>query len=143
MAEGVAGAVFRTWFKEVWNERKRDRIDAYVAPHCKIHALAEGNTVVVGPDGFRPFYDQLCKAFSDIHFDVHELIGTDTMAAGRWSVRMTHSGDGMGVAATNQTLAFTGMALIRVENGKMVESWNEWDRLTMATAIGLVKSAVT
>ena len=98
MAEGVAAALFRTWFKEVWNERKRDRIDAYVAPQCKIHALAEGNTVVVGPDGFRPFYDQLCKAFSNIHFDVHELVGTDAMAAGRWSVRMTHSGEGMGDA---------------------------------------------
>ena len=141
MGEGAAAALFRTWFKEVWNERKRDRIEAYVAPHCKIHALAEGNAEVVGPDGFRSFYDQLCQAFPDIRIDVHEVIGSDTMAAGRWSANMTHRGDGMGIAATNRPVALSGMAMIRVENGKMVESWNEWDRLTFATTIGLVKPA--
>jgi predicted ester cyclase len=139
MTEGTAAALFRTWFNEVWNERKRDRIDAHVAPNCRIHALAEGGEVVTGPDGFRPFYDQLCRAFPDIRFEVHEVVGGDDFAAGRWSARMTHQGEGMGVAATGQALTLSGMAMIRVEGGKMIESWNEWDRLKLASTIGLVK----
>ncbi|MBC9178153.1 ester cyclase [Pseudoroseomonas ludipueritiae] len=128
------GAIFRLWFEEVWNQRDASRIAAYLAPEAIIHAADMQGADARGPAGFQPFFEQFLENFSGIRFTVHEVIEAGDMAAGRWTVQLTHSGDGFGVRATGQTMAITGMSMIRVAGDQVVEGWNEWDRLRLATA---------
>jgi predicted ester cyclase len=55
---------------------------------------------------------------------------------------MTHRGEGLGVKATGNEVRVTGMSIARVDGGKIVEGWNEWDRMKLGSANGLIiKSA--
>ena len=49
---------------------------------------------------------------------------------------MTHKGDGLGVRATGKKVKITGMSIARIVNGKIVEGWDNWDRLAMLEQIG-------
>jgi predicted ester cyclase len=42
----------------------------------------------------------------------------------------------LGVAPTNQPLEFTGMTIVRLEDGKIAEAWNEFDFMKMYSQLG-------
>jgi len=47
-----------------------------------------------------------------------------------------HQGDGLGFAATNKPVDFTGMLIVRVKDGQIVEAWNEFNFMDMYSQIG-------
>jgi predicted ester cyclase len=138
MATRSPGEIMRLWFQEVWNGRRADRIGAYLAPHGVVYAVDETGADAKGPEAFRAFQQRFLDAFSDVHFTMHDVVEAGPAAAGRWSARLTHSGSGLGVPPTGATVTLTGMSMIRVEDGLVVEAWNEWDRLKLATACRMV-----
>jgi predicted ester cyclase len=56
------------------------------------------------------------------------MIEDDDKVVARWSAKGTHKGDFMGIPATGKQVAFSGIEIIRIENGKAVEEWEELDR---------------
>jgi predicted ester cyclase len=50
---------------------------------------------------------------------------------------MGHTGDGFGVPATGRTVATTGISVIRVAEGKLIEGWQNWDMAGVLEAIGI------
>jgi predicted ester cyclase len=52
--------------------------------------------------------------------------------------RGTHSGDGLGVAATHRPVHFAGIVIVRARDGKLVEGLNAFDFLSLYQQIGLV-----
>ena len=49
-----------------------------------------------------------------------------------------HTGDTLGGKATDKPVDFTGVTIARVENGNIVEGWNNFDFLTMYQQLGWV-----
>jgi steroid delta-isomerase-like uncharacterized protein len=135
------GTIIRLWFEEVWNQRDASRIAVYLAPDAIIHAADMDGADARGPEGFRPFFEQFLENFSGIRFTVHDVIEDGDRAAGRWTVQLTHSGDGFGVPASGETMTITGMSMIRAVDGQVVEGWNEWDRLRLATTCRMLTQA--
>lgn len=129
-----AGTIFRSWFDDVWNQGKAEHIGRYLSRDVVMHALDMNGADVRGPEGFQAFFEHLLENFSNIHFTVHEVVEEGDRAAGRWTARLTHSGDGFGAPATGETVNISGMSMIRVADGQVVEAWDEWDRLRLATA---------
>jgi len=136
-----AGAVLRLWFEEVWNQRDPDRIATYFAPDAVAYALDESGADAHGPEAFRVFFERFLESFSDLHFTLHDVVEAGPMAVARWSARLTHSGNGLGIAPTGTSLTVTGMTMARVEDGMIQEGWNEWDRLRLATQCGMLVPA--
>ncbi len=102
------------------------------------HGLTDpaGNNVS-GAAAFRAFHRLFRSAFPDLHFVVEDvLIDGDRMAA-RCRVTGTHSGPGVLPAATNKPVDFTGMLMVRVRDGKIVEGWNNFDFMTLYQQLGL------
>ena len=130
-------AIVRRWFEEVWNQGREAAIDELMAQDAAVHGVAGPDQVHRGPAAFKPFWQQFRGAFPDIHFTMEDLISQGDMVAGRWTARMTHSGDQLGIAATQKKLTITGMVFARVKEGKMVEGWNAWDQLTFTRELGL------
>jgi predicted ester cyclase len=64
------------------------------------------------------------------------MIAEGDKVAARCSVRATHTGDHLGVPASNAPVIFDGIAIVRIADGKFVESWNSFDFLTMNKQIG-------
>ena len=54
----------------------------------------------------------------------------------RWTVRGTHRGDLPTLPATGKTFSVTGITVGRLQDGKFVESWNNWDALGLMQQLG-------
>ncbi len=121
--------LMRRWFKEVWNEGRvqtiYDLVDENViavgqdAPGIEIH----------GPADFLRLYNRLRGAFPDIKITIEDVFGADDKVTLRWSAVMTHTGDQLGMPATNKKVQITGISVAQIENGKIIRGWDNWDQL--------------
>ena len=69
---------------------------------------------------------------------VDTVVEGDRIAA-RCRVTGKHDGEGIGLAPTNQPVEFTGMVIVRVKNGKIVEAWNEFNFMEMYKQVGALR----
>jgi steroid delta-isomerase-like uncharacterized protein len=114
------------WFEEVWNKGRREAIDEMLPPDFVVH---EGDLNTKGPEGFKIFFDRMRTAFSDIQVTPHEAVSDGAYAYLRWAVTMRHTGDGLGMPASGKRVRTTGMTLVRFQNGRFAEAWQNWDML--------------
>jgi steroid delta-isomerase-like uncharacterized protein len=131
-------ALVRRWFEEVWNQGRADAISEMFAAEGIAHGLLEeSQRPLKGAAGFKPFHENFRGAFPDIQVIVEDVIAEGDKVVARCSVRGTHTGDHLGVVATNSTVEFTGMTIARIMDGKIVEAWNNFDFLRMNKQIGV------
>jgi steroid delta-isomerase-like uncharacterized protein len=128
------------WFEEVWNQGSAAAIDELTHPDLIAHGLtdAAGNEIT-GVPAFKTFHDNLRSAFPDLDVTVEDTVMEDDMLVARCRVRATHSGNGLGIEATGNPVDFTGMSMMRIVDGRIVENWDSYDFLTMMQQVGLVK----
>ena len=62
---------------------------------------------------------------------VHDTIAEDDRLCVRWSCTANHTGPGLGVDPTSSTIHATGISLLRVAGGEVVERWQNWDMLAL------------
>jgi predicted ester cyclase len=67
---------------------------------------------------------------------IEDMIAEVDKVVARCSVRGKHEGEFMGRAATQSPVEFTGIAIVRIDNGKIVEAWNNFDFMTMYKQVG-------
>lgn len=118
-AENIA--IARRWFDEVWNQRRGETIDEFLAADSVCHG---DDGPITGPEEFRqrqflPF----TAAFPDLSVRVDDVIGEGDQVVVRWTATGIHSGEGLGCAATGREVSFTGMTWVRMRDGKLGEGW--------------------
>jgi steroid delta-isomerase-like uncharacterized protein len=127
-------ALLRRWFEEVWNRGRVEAIDELLSSDAVIHGLGADTH---GPDGFKPFHAAYRSAFPDVTLRIDEIVAEGNIVALRWSGTGTHRGTGLGFDATGRRVQFSGMVFARVENGRLVEGWNNFDQLGMLQQLGV------
>ncbi|HEY0765550.1 MAG TPA: ester cyclase [Pyrinomonadaceae bacterium] len=131
--------LIRRWFEEVWNQGRADAIDEMFDENGVAHGLSDDPAnPIKGPTGFRPFHNVFREAFPNMMIVVEDVIAEDDKVAARCSVRAQHEGDFLGKAATQSPVEFTGIAIVRIYNGKIVEAWNNFDFMTLHKQVGLL-----
>ena len=128
-------ALVRRWFDEVWDKGRVAAIDEMLANDAAVHGLG---TDTYGPAGFKPFHSAYRNAFPDVRIQVDDIVAEGNIVAARWSGTGTHRGEGLGFAATGRQVHFNGMLFARVDQGKLVEGWNNFDQLGMLQQLGVV-----
>ncbi len=136
-------AILKRWFEEVWNQRREETIMELLAPDCIGHGTRDNGGDIHGPREFLPFYERICSAFPDMKVTVEDGFGEGEKAVVRWSATMHHRGDHLGPRATGNQVAMTGTTIARIANGKIVEAWDNWDKLAMLQQIGVVQLAAS
>lgn len=131
------------WFEEVWNKGRATAIDEMMAEDAAVHGLGEAGVDARGPAAFKPFAARLRGAFPDIQVTIEDTIEEGDLIASRWTARMTHLGDNLGVPATGKQVSVSGMSIGRLRDGKLVEGWNNWDTLSLMEQIGALHPQVT
>ena len=119
------------WFQEVWNNGRRDAIDELMDANGVIHGIEGINAP--GPEGFKVFYDSFRQQFPQVHVEVEDTVSQEGYETSRCLVTATD--------ANNQTVKFTGMTFVQVRNNKIVESWNNFDFLSMYQQLGFKLAA--
>jgi predicted ester cyclase len=122
----------RRWFETVWNQKNRDAIAEMFAPDAVLHEAGEDST---GPEGFYPFFDNMHAMFSDFQVTIEDSIADGDKLCLRWSCKAKHTGPGMGLEPTGIMIHVTGLSLLRVGHGMILEGWQNWDMLGMMEQI--------
>lgn len=93
---------------------------------------------IEGPDGFRQWVMAARTAFPDFHIEVEDLIEEGDRVAGRITMTGTNTGSLMGAPPTGRTVAFTGMFIRRLRDGRFVRGWDVADLATLLQQLGLM-----
>ncbi len=137
-AHSEAGEILRRWFEEVWNKGREEAIDEMLAEDGIAHGLVDENGEELrGPVNFKPFFRKFRGAFPNIEVVIEDCICEGDKAAARCTVRGHHTGDSLGVAATNKGVEFNGLCIVQVKDGKIVEAWNNFDFASLNQQIGI------
>lgn len=131
-------AVIRRWFEEVWTNGRDSAIEEMLDANGKAYGL--GPAPVIGPAGFRPFFQQFRGAFPDIKVTVDDIVAEGDTVAYRFTARAKHTGETLGIKSTQRPVQFTAMGFVKMKNGKITEAWNEFDQLGMMRQIGAIPS---
>ena len=77
-------------------------------------------------------------AFPDIQMNVEDMIAEADKVVARVSVSGTHQGEFMGIDPTGNRVAITGIDILRIADGKIVEHWGNFDDLGMMQQLGVI-----
>ena len=126
----------RRYFEEVWNKGRREAIEQMCSPTGVVHGLDGSGTR--GLKELLAFHTRMQSAMPDQRVNVEALIAEGDLVTVRWTRTATHTGHGLQLAPTGKQLAFAGVSIFRIENGKIAEGWNCYDRLGMLQQLGVV-----
>jgi steroid delta-isomerase-like uncharacterized protein len=126
----------RAVIEEVFNGGRLELADELIAPDSVGHdpALPEPTR---GVEGFKEVVTGYRTAFPDLQITVDDQIAEGSLVATRWTARGTHQGDLWGIAPTGKEATVTGIGIDRFEDGRIVESWTNWDTLGLFQQIGI------
>ena len=128
----------RKSFEEPWNQGNFESITELYADDLTAHGL--GVDVPPGVEGLKQFITIYRTAFPDVQFTIDDQIAETDKVATRWTATGTHKGPMLGVEPTGDQVTVTGMVIDRIDNGKIVETWYNFDALGQLRQMGIVPS---
>jgi predicted ester cyclase len=93
---------------------------------------------IYGTEAMKAFAAEFREAFLDFHDSIDIQVAEGDVVATRFTSRGTHRGKFMGAEPTNKELSWTGISIDRIVEGRIVESWADWDMLGMMQQLGVV-----
>jgi steroid delta-isomerase-like uncharacterized protein len=126
----------RRVFDEVFSQGRYELLDQILTPDFVMHDPAipmEGT----GPRAMRGVVEMIRTGFPDLRMMVEDQVAERDRVMTRWSARATHRGPFMGKPATNRSATVTGVTIDRYQNGKVVESWTNWDSAGLMQQLGI------
>lgn len=112
--------LIRRFYKEVYVDWNMALVDQVVSAEFTSHDWPRGAS---GPQAFRDYYAAIRSAVPDARYEVDDLVAEDDKVVVRWRLLGTHKGDFGGIAPTGRAISLKGIAIYRVENGKLIERW--------------------
>lgn len=130
-------ALVRREIEEVFNAGDLDACEEIYAPDYVGHepTTPEG---IKGVEGARRFAATYREAFPDFHATIEDMFSEGGLVATRFTVRGAHEGDLEGIPSTGNRIEVSGIAISRVEGGKVAEDWTNFDALGLTQQIGAV-----
>jgi steroid delta-isomerase-like uncharacterized protein len=130
-------ALARRLVEEAFNAGRLEVVDELVASDFVEHdpSLTEE---VRGPAGVKELIAGYRAAFPDIRITIEDQIADGDYVVSRWSGTGTHQGELMGMPATGKQATVTGITIDRIEDGRIAESWDNWDTLGLMQQLGAI-----
>ena len=128
-------ATARRFVDEFLNQGNDATLDALVADDfiCHVGGVAstasEGRVVWVRRAGV------LRTAFPDFNITIEDLLDDGDKVVMRYRGQGTHRGPLGAAVPTNKAVAYTGIMILRISNGKIAEEWTEYDSLGLMRQI--------
>jgi steroid delta-isomerase-like uncharacterized protein len=125
-------------FVAIWNaDAPRQVVDEIFAPDFVDHNPQPGQEKD-GAEGIHQVLDVYHGGFPDLRVTTDELIVSDDRAVVRWTAVGTHQGELLGIPATHREVRMTGIDILRIADGRIVEHWGETNALQTMQQIGAI-----
>ena len=130
-------AIARRYQEEVWGKGNLALIDELLAPAFVDHSLPTG--MEPGFAGAKRAVQGALDAFPDGQWTVEDLIAEGEKVAIRWKMQATHEHAFQGIAPGGKPVTVTGITILRIVDGKIVERWSTADMLSLLNQIGALQ----
>jgi steroid delta-isomerase-like uncharacterized protein len=140
MAEAPAVAqnrqIAQRFIDEVVNGRNLQTAAQIIAPNARgrVSGDPQERVGVAGLQKGLNFYSSTCP---DFKVQVHDMVADGNSVAFRWSGTGTHTGHFEKVRATGKKIELSGLAMCRVEGGKIVEGYWYGDQVSVMHQLGI------
>ena len=78
------------------------------------------------------------SAFPDLRLTIDDLIAEGDKVVARWTAQGTNTGELMDMPPTGKESKVTGISILRISRGKVVEQRANWDTMGMLQQLGVV-----
>ncbi|WP_440764190.1 ester cyclase [Natronorubrum sp. DTA7] len=125
--------VVRQYYEEAFNEGRIELLDELIAENVVNHDPVSDETLTPeearGFEGFVRHVEAAREAFPDATVTIEELIAEDDKVFVRFTFDGTNEGPFAGFEPTGKRVKGSNMILMRLEDGTIVERWEESDNL--------------
>jgi steroid delta-isomerase-like uncharacterized protein len=111
---------------EALNQRNLALVDELCAPDIVDH---NASRTIQGLAAYKQFLSMYLAGGPDLHFTIEDQVAEGDKVVTRYTAQGTHLGTFMGIPPTGKYITVTGISIIRVVNGKVVEEWANGDEL--------------
>jgi steroid delta-isomerase-like uncharacterized protein len=134
MSDEVLVRLVRQFVEEGHNQGNLKALEQVFAEDAIDHGALPSQAP--GREGILQRVAALRAAFPDEHAVVDDMVVQGDRIAFRWTITGTHRGPFQGVAPTGRQIAFTGINIERVRDGRIQEHWSSADLLGLMRQIG-------
>lgn len=125
------------FYAEVWNGGRLTGLADYIANDHAYHDPSSPATPA-GPDGVAQRVAALRRVFPDLALTLDDVAAQGDRVTVRFTAHGTQRGTFLGAAGTDRTIEATGIAVHRLVDGQIAETWVSWDTFGIAQQVGLV-----
>lgn len=114
--------LLKRFYKEVYVDWNMETADDLLSPEFTSHDWPRGQQ---GPEAFRNYYNAFKKALPDAKYEVKDILADGDRVAVRWEMQGTYREPfpGIDITPAGQAVTLKGVAIYRIENGKLAERW--------------------
>jgi steroid delta-isomerase-like uncharacterized protein len=128
---------------EAFNKGRLEVFDEVCSPEYVSHDPAESEDVH-GLEAHKERVGMYRTAMSDLHVSVDDVVASGDKVAMRWRASGTNDGELQGMPATGKHVEITGISIDRFDaDGKLVETWDQWDNAGFMVQLGLAPEPAT
>jgi steroid delta-isomerase-like uncharacterized protein len=132
-------ATARRWFTDIITQGKLAVADEIFSGNHVVHdPHAPPSGWANGPESLKQIAGPFRAGFPDLKVTIEDQIAEGDKVVTRWSASGTNTGSLQGMPATGKTVRVTGANVARLSEGKIVESWFNFDMLTLLRQLGVV-----
>lgn len=127
----------RRFYEEVVNTGDVESIEHFIAPEYV--EVQDGKRLAAGIEGAKAHVVGVRQTYPDLHVTIERQIAEGEWVVSVITARGTHKGSWLGMKPTGKPVAFTGVNVDRVINGRIVEHGGAANLLFPLLEIGAVK----
>ena len=114
-------ALIRRYYLELWNAWSFSLAEELVSPDIDFRGSL--GIAVRGLEGFKGYMNRVRSAFPDFHNTIEDLIAEGNTVVARLTYTATHRGELFGIEPTGRRVAYPGVAVFTISEGKIRAGW--------------------
>ena len=128
--------MMRSYFHRAYTLGDASVIDELIASDMLTHGLTP--EPLTSRQEFKDWYTRFRSSFSDVTCPVTHAFVEGPWVTCRVLFSGTHTGAALGPPPTNRKVTITALILARVQNGQVVEGYNELNELSLLQQLGVI-----
>lgn len=125
--------VVRAYF-EAWSDGDGEAVRELVSDDYQAHVRTLDRTEDRNADELISIVGNHANAFSEVDYELHEVISHNGCVAVRATMRAA-------LEETGREGEIDGIAILRFDDDRIVEEWSSWDYLDLANQLGVAKGS--
>lgn len=126
------------YLDRAWGHGDWSVAEQAVDPDVVFHDQVRDGDLPPGREGLRVVMDRIRTGIPDFVMHIEHVIAEDDFVVVLWHATGTHAGEFNGFPPTGLTATLHAISIVRLQDGRIVEGWQEADQLGMAQQIGMI-----